>query len=135
MSNSILIDFDGTIVEHIWPEIGRPLPGAFETMRDLKLAGYNLVLWTCREDELLAQAVDFCREHGVEFDAINEVMPEDNIGSRKPYCKYFIDDKNLGGFPGWDWVRRLLLPSWFHGQPSSGIRGVVPSVLDVFKPT
>lgn len=117
----LLIDFDGTIVEHCFPKIGTPLVGAFETLIDLKKAGYKLVLWTCREDygfkidkQYLTAAVNFCRENGVEFDAVNETLleedfrPEDCI-KRKPYSHWNIDDRNLGGFPGWDWVRSLLL--------------------------
>lgn len=119
----VLIDFDGTIVEHCFPKIGMPLPGAFETMKDLKAAGYKLVLWTCREDygfliekQYLSQAVKFCADNGIEFDGVNETLeehefrPEDCI-KRKPYAHYHIDDRNLGGFPGWHWVRELLLPS------------------------
>ncbi len=39
----IAVDFDGTIVEHEWPRIGPPMPGAFETLRDLQDAGYGLI--------------------------------------------------------------------------------------------
>jgi hypothetical protein len=112
---------DGTIVEFAFPGIGKPLDGAFETMKDLKKAGYKLVLWTCREDEgyridrqFLTQAVEFCRENGVEFDGVNETLPEDEfrpdgVLKRKPHCQCVIDDRNLGGFPGWDFVRKELL--------------------------
>ena len=123
MAKVLLIDFDGTIVEHCFPRIGEPLPNAFETLIDLKKAGYKLILWTCREDygfninkQYLTAAVNFCREMGVEFDAVNEALmeedfrPEDCI-KRKPYSHWSIDDRNLGGFPGWDWVRSLLLPN------------------------
>lgn len=115
------IDFDGTIVRHAWPEIGEPMPGAFETLKDLKAAGYKLILWTCREDfgrlidkQYLTEAVEFCRENGVEFDAVNESLKEtefrpENVLKRKPHCHYYIDDSNLGGFPGWDVVRQFLL--------------------------
>lgn len=117
----VIIDFDGTIVEHCFPRIGEPLPNAFEVMRDLKAAGYKLILWTCREDygykidkQYLTAAVNFCLENGVEFDAVNETImeedfrPEDCI-KRKPYGHHYIDDRNIGGFPGWDKVRELLL--------------------------
>jgi hypothetical protein len=65
----ISVDFDGTIVEHDFPRIGKPLPEAFEVLRELKEAGFKLILWTCREDHnrLIAQrylthAVEFCRD-------------------------------------------------------------------------
>lgn len=120
----LLIDFDGTIVEHKWPDLGDPLPLAFEVLRELKTYGYALILWTCREDipghrNALTEAVELCRKNGVEFDAINETLMEFDYRSdytdnkaicRKPHVNYCIDDTNLDGFPGWDWVRRKLLP-------------------------
>lgn len=116
---TLFIDFDGTIVEFAFPRIGTPMPGAFETMKDLKKAGYKLVLWTCREDEgpgrmFLTEAAEFCRQNGVEMDGLNETMPEDEfrpdgVLKRKPHCQCVIDDRNLGGFPGWDFVRKELL--------------------------
>ena len=117
------MDFDGTIVEHDFPRIGRPLPEAFEVLKELKEAGWKLILWTCREDygykisqQYLTDAVEFCAENGIEFDAVNETLeehefrPEDCI-KRKPYSHWNIDDRNLGGFPGWLSVRKMLLPS------------------------
>lgn len=114
MNRVALIDFDGTIAEHDYPDIGKPLPGAFDTLRDMQKAGWILVLWTCREDgkrKFLTEAIEFCREHGLEFDAINETPLEYDFREgvrRKPYAHVHIDDRNLGGFPGWDIVRKLL---------------------------
>ena len=48
MSQIIGIDFDGTIVEHKYPEIGNPVPGALETMKDLIQQGHKIILWTMR---------------------------------------------------------------------------------------
>lgn len=113
-----VIDFDGTIVKHVFPEIGEPLPLAFEVMKQLKEAGWVLVLNTCREDEkrraYLTEAVNFCRQNGIEFDGVNETPLEHEFRDeralrRKPYGHVYIDDRNLGGFPGWDVVRRALL--------------------------
>lgn len=119
MANKVIcVDFDGTVVRHAFPKIGEPLPGAFEVLKELKAAGYRLILWTCREDgngkNYLTEAVEFCRKNGVEFDAHNETIKEaefreDGVDLRKPYCRYFIDDRNLGGFPGWDVVREVIL--------------------------
>ena len=119
----IMVDFDGTIVEHKFPRIGDPLPMAFETLKRLKEAGHKLILWTCREDEgylisrqFLRDAVEFCRSHGVEFDAVNESIreyefrPEKGV-NRKPYADIMIDDRNFGGFPGWAAVSKVLLGS------------------------
>ena len=112
------IDFDGTIVDHAFPEIGQPLPDAFEVMSELLTAGFILVLNTCREDigdlQYLTQAVEFCRANGIEFHAVNETPPENefrHLGglNRKVFAHYYIDDRNLGGFPGWAVVREMLL--------------------------
>ena len=114
----ILIDFDGTVVEHKFPHIGPPMPNAFEVLKELKEAGWKLVLWTCREDfgynRYLQEAVDFCRDNGIEFDGVNEALIEEDFRpdkclKRKPHAHYCIDDRNLGGFPGWDVVRDTIL--------------------------
>ena len=54
----IAVDFDGTIVEHRYPEIGREKPFAFDTLKMLQKEGHRLILWTVREDKLLEEAVD-----------------------------------------------------------------------------
>lgn len=117
----ICVDFDGTLVEHRYPAIGHPLPGAFETLKELKEAGHKLILWTCREDfgydinrQYLREAVDFCGKQGVEFDAVNETIPEadfrpERCKRRKPYADYYIDDAIPFGFPGWDKIREFFL--------------------------
>jgi len=117
----ICIDFDGTIVKHAFPKIGEPLEGAFSTMKELKAAGYRLILWTCRENEgdiiykqYLTDAVKFCEQNGVVFDAVNESIKEcefrpETTLNRKPYADYYIDDRNVGGFPGWDFIRRVIM--------------------------
>jgi hypothetical protein len=113
----ISVDFDGTIVGHDFPDIGEPLPGAIETLKAFKAAGWKLILWTCRENEkkraYLDEAVEFCRSHGVEFDAVNEPHYEtdfrDHRPLRKPYFTYSIDDRNVGGMMDWDLIRRIIL--------------------------
>lgn len=124
----LLVDFDGTIVDHDFPKIGDPIPGAIETLKELRENGWKLILWTCREDTIvkingvrtirkyLTEAVNFCKSHGLEFDAVNEQIPEYDIYNeeanfvrRKPYATYHIDDKNIGGFIGWDKIRELLI--------------------------
>ena len=121
MSKALFVDFDGTIVEFAFPRIGKPMPDAFRVMKRLQENGYKLVLWTCREDEgykidkqFLTQAVEFCRENGIEFDGVNEGLPEDEFRPegvlRRKHGKLVIDDRNFGGFPGWLAVEAALLP-------------------------
>ena len=61
----IAVDFDGTIVEHKYPAIGRELPFATETLRMLIRDRHKLILWSVREGALLEEAVEWCRERGV----------------------------------------------------------------------
>lgn len=116
----LCVDFDGTIVEHDFPRIGKPMKGAIETLKELKKDGWVLVLWTCRENDgykidrqFLKEAVEFCKEQGIEFDGINETPLEHEFRSdgprRKAYGNIYIDDRNFGGFPGWDVIRKELI--------------------------
>lgn len=73
----IAVDFDGTIVENKYPEIGQERPFAIETLKMLIRDRHQLVLWTCREGELLDNALQWCRERGVEFYAANRDYPEE----------------------------------------------------------
>lgn len=111
----IAVDFDGTIATHAFPELGEALPEAFEVMQELQAAGHKLILNTCRENEpkreFLSEAVRYCRRNGVEFRSINENHREDefraNLG-RKVFAHFYIDDRNIGGFPGWAEVRNFF---------------------------
>jgi hypothetical protein len=107
----IAVDFDGTIVEHMYPQIGRPMPFAFETLKELQLLGHNIILWTYRAEKELEEAVQFCKRNGLEFYAVNKSYPDeefDNTTSRKIYADIYIDDRNIGGFPGWSYIWNLL---------------------------
>ena len=73
----IAVDFDGTIVEHKYPAIGKEIPFAFETLRKLQTEHHKLILWSVREGKLLDEAVTFCRERGLEFYAVNRDYPEE----------------------------------------------------------
>lgn len=100
---NIAIDFDGTIVEHAYPAIGKPIPFAIETLLQLQKDNHKLILWTVREGDLLQEAVDYCAERGLYFYAVNEnYMGEDRSkAGRKLGVDMFIDDRNLGGLPDW----------------------------------
>ena len=109
----IAIDFDGTIVEHKYPAIGREIPFAIETLRRLQADRHKLILWTVREGKLLEEALAFCRERGLEFYAVNRDYPEEEAGnnnhfSRKLKADLFIDDRNLGGLPDWGTIYEMV---------------------------
>ncbi len=109
----IAVDFDGTIVEHKYPKIGKPKRFAFKTLRELQRRGHKLILWTFRTGKLLDEAVEFCRKNGVEFWAVNANYPGEEFdpqtSSRKILADVYIDDRNLGGFPGWGVVWQMLI--------------------------
>ena len=109
---TLAVDFDGTIVEHRYPEIGREIPFATDTLKMLIKEGHRLILWSVREGKLLDEAVEWCRERGVEFYAVNKDYPEegreDKNFSRKLKVEMFIDDRNVGGLPDWGVIYKMI---------------------------
>ena len=110
---TIAVDFDGTIVEHRYPSIGREIPFAIETLKRLRDEHHKLILWSVREGHLLDEAVAFCRERGLEFYAVNRDYPEEEQEhnrhySRKLKADLFIDDRNLGGLPDWGTIYEMV---------------------------
>ena len=109
----IAVDFDGTIVEHKYPAIGAEIPFAIETLKKLAAQRHKLILWSVREGKLLDEAVEFCRQRGLEFYAVNRDYPEEeerqnNHYSRKLKVDLFIDDRNLGGLPDWGTIYEMI---------------------------
>lgn len=92
------VDFDGTLCENAYPEIGKPNIPLILHFKTIKAMGHKLILWTCREGELLTQAVEWCKQWGLEFDAVNENLPEliKKFGNdcRKIGADYYCDDRN-----------------------------------------
>jgi len=93
------IDFDGTLCTNTWPEIGQPKPDVIEYCKRLKEQGHKLILSTCREDKLLTNAITWCAQRGLYFDAHNANLPEriEEFGGdcRKISADWYIDDKSL----------------------------------------
>ncbi|XOD69105.1 MAG: BT0820 family HAD-type phosphatase [Flavobacteriales bacterium AspAUS03] len=111
-SKVIAIDFDGTIVEDVYPKIGKPKFFAFETLKKLQQDGHRLILWTYRHGAALQEAVIFCQKNGIVFYAVNQEFEGEDFdpkyASRKIYADLFVDDRNLGGFPGWGEVYQII---------------------------
>ena len=109
---NIAVDFDGTIVTHEYPNIGRERPFAISTLKMIQKEGHNLVLWTVREDELLQEAIDWCKKRGLEFYAVNKDYPEESLEaddfSRKLKVDIWIDDRNVGGLPSWGEIYQII---------------------------
>ena len=114
----IAVDFDGTIVEHKYPEIGKEILFAFDTLRALQKQRHQLILWTFRSGRELDEAVEYCRSNGIEFYAVNKSYPEEEFdeyeSSRKIDADIFIDDRNIGGLPGWGEIYQIINP---HERP------------------
>lgn len=91
------IDFDGTLCENAWPEIGEPNIAMIEYVKALRKIGHELILWTCREGSDLEKAVAWCAEQGITFDAVNDNLEETKQwfggNSRKIVADYYIDDR------------------------------------------
>ena len=138
----IAVDFDGTIVDHRFPDIGAPVPGAIYWLKRFKEAGFKLVLWTMRSDgqsngNVLTDALNYCSRMGVEFDGVNHSPGQDSWStSPKAYALVYIDDAGFGcplkdnpccgGRPYVDWdvigpaVLKQLLP---EGELLMGLKG------------
>lgn len=125
MTNLIIaVDFDGTIVEHRFPDLGKPVPGAIETMKECIALGARIILWTMRSDTepepYLTHAVDYLKKNGIELFGVNKNPETDWSTSPKAYAHIYVDDSALGcpliqstssGRPMVDWsvVRQVLL--------------------------
>ena len=93
----IAVDFDGTLCESAWPGIGPARPGVIDYVLYQQMTGAKIILWTARRDEKLQEAVYWCAQHGIAFDAVNENLPEivKRFGgdTRKVYADEYLDDK------------------------------------------
>lgn len=92
----IAVDFDGTLCENKFPEIGEPHTHIIQTLLYEQEEGAKLILWTCRTGDLLKNAVEWCAKQGVQFDAVNENLPEiiESFGgdTRKIFANEYWDD-------------------------------------------
>ena len=119
----IAVDFDGTIVSHRYPEIGKEKPNAIRTLCKLAAEGHRIILWTAREGALLEEAVEFCKQRGLYFYAVNSDTPAGGLSfsgktsSTKLVADIYIDDCNLGGLPDWNQIYELV-----HGKRRSSRR-------------
>jgi hypothetical protein len=130
----IAVDFDGTIVDHEYPAIGKEKLFAFRTLKELEKMGARLILWTFRTGKELDEAVEYCRKNGIEFYAVNKNYPEeifDETVSRKIDADIFIDDRNVGGFPGWSEIWQILNP--FELQQLEAEKRIASARKNIFK--
>ncbi|MBQ2121007.1 MAG: hypothetical protein II199_00770 [Bacteroidaceae bacterium] len=109
---TIAVDFDGTIVEDRYPQIGKERPFAVATLKQLMNDGHHLILWTVRKGERLDEAVKWCEDRGVRFFAVNKDFDDDELDqlhhSRKIKADLFIDDRSVTGLPDWGVIYQLI---------------------------
>lgn len=95
LTHVIAIDFDGCICENQWPDCGAPNMDVIEEAKAARANGSELILWTCRSGKDLTDAVEYCKQYGLEFDAVNE-----NVDSRKD--EYMNDCRKVWADEYWD---------------------------------
>ena len=98
MNKIYAVDFDGTLNTAEYPKLGEPNTELFQFLIKRQQSGDKIILWTCREGDLLQEAVIYCRANGLEFDTVNDNIPENKNkyknNCRKVYADYYIDDRN-----------------------------------------
>lgn len=99
----IAVDFDGTLCENAWPDIGEPITEVFDYIKRQQEEGAQIILWTCREGQKLLDAVYWCNKRGLYFNAINQNVPSiiESFGGdcRKIYADVYIDDLSFNHRP------------------------------------
>lgn len=126
LTPAIAVDFDGTLCSDAFPEIGKPNQPLIDFLIKWQQEGNKVILWTCREDTLLWIAVDWCAEHGLHFDAVNENLPERisyyKNDPRKIGADYYIDDLNATAVLGFDdecdflKAKTYMCPPWLTAE-------------------
>lgn len=93
----IAVDFDGTLVTDEYPKIGKIKEETWVKVEKARAKGAKIILWTCRNGKALEDAVEFCRDHGLEFDSVNENIKEVQKmfggDTRKVYANEYWDDR------------------------------------------
>lgn len=93
----IAVDFDGTLFEDKFPDIGEPIVEVIELIKRYIADGHVVILWTCRVEDRLREAVAKCEEYGIQFSHVNENSC-DNLARygtdcRKIAADIYLDDK------------------------------------------
>lgn len=100
----IAVDFDDCLCQSHWPECGPPIWSTINAVKAEQAKGSAIILWTARCDKPLQDAVEWCRKYGIEFDAVNEQIPEQlalyasvpgvtNPDPRKIHASEYWDDR------------------------------------------
>lgn len=123
-TTQIAIDFDGTIADNLFPDIGKEVPFASFWIRRFKEAGATLILLTMRSDQYLENAINFCKNLDIEFDFVNE-NPQSWTTSNKVYANIYIDDHGIGC--------PLKENRRYNGKPYVDWEKIGPMVMQIIK--
>ena len=103
----LAVDYDGTLFEGSWPNQGKPIQDIIDKVKKFKELGAEVVLWTCREGISLKEALERCKEEGLEFDAVNDNAPSqleymaekaaqgEIFATRKIFADFYLDDRAM----------------------------------------
>lgn len=108
----IAVDFDGTIHDGNYPYIGALRDDVREVISELRQDGHYIIIWTCRNNEDLDQAISYLIENNIEFDRINDNHPYNidlyNSNCRKVYADVYVDDRQIGQLPSWREIKQYI---------------------------
>lgn len=117
----IAVDFDGCLCDNAYPDIGAPNWRVIEAALKEREAGAALILWTCREGDMLQQALDACKGWGLEFDAVNDSLP-------KWKETWKNDPRKIGATEYWD-DKAVRMPNIDPATAAAEALGVTPDRL------
>lgn len=106
----VAIDYDDTLFENSYPEVGDPVEPIIKKALEFRAnPNCEIVLWTCREGEKLQEAVDHCKKFNLWFDAVNDNSPSQKayierkmketghlLAQRKIFANIYVDDRAPG---------------------------------------
>ena len=118
------IDFDGSVVTHEFPKVGKDI-GAEPVLKKLIENGHKLILFTMRSNkedvhadnhfihkeagQYLTDAVNWFKQRNIPLYGINTNPTQHTwTTSPKAYCELFIDDANI--------CAPLTYKTFIHGQ-------------------
>lgn len=125
----IAVDFDGTIVTHEYPKVGRDI-GAIPVLKRLIDEGHKLILYTMRSACELDEAQCYIHSFGIHLFGVNENPTQAHwTSSPKAYANLYIDDAALGiplinpmngerSYVDWEKVEKMLEASGVLGSKS-----------------
>lgn len=108
----IAVDFDGTLHDADYPQIGNPKKDAVSVMRQLHDDGHSIIIWTCRAGAYRDEMVRWLEAMSIPFDYVNShdegVLKKFGTDTRKVYADIYIDDHNIGGLPSWKTIYKKI---------------------------